>query len=126
MILTLQKLLQKSRQITDPRDAHALALDLVESMLRNYGVVAGAVYCHGGEKAERVTESLALITRDNILLTRRLKILQKTTVFGDSINSFFYANPGKFKGRAPAVLSLSFLVSPNSPLRFFDSSGNVS
>jgi hypothetical protein len=26
MILTLQKLLQKSRQVSDPRDAHALAV----------------------------------------------------------------------------------------------------
>jgi hypothetical protein len=40
MILTLHKLLQKARQVSDPRDAHALALDLVESMLRHYAVVA--------------------------------------------------------------------------------------
>lgn len=40
MIITLQKLLLKSKQISDPRDAHALALDLVESMLRHYAVVA--------------------------------------------------------------------------------------
>jgi hypothetical protein len=44
MILTLQKLLLKFKEVTDPRDAHALDLDLVESMLRYYVLVAIAAY----------------------------------------------------------------------------------
>jgi len=35
-IITLQKFLQKAKQVSDPRNAHALALDIVESMLRHY------------------------------------------------------------------------------------------
>jgi hypothetical protein len=59
MILTLQKLLQKSKQVSDPRDAHALALDLVESMLRHYAVVAIAAYRHGGAKDPKVNRILS-------------------------------------------------------------------
>jgi hypothetical protein len=54
MILTLQKLLQKAKQVSDPRDTHALALDLVESMLRHYAVVAIAAYRHAGAKDPKV------------------------------------------------------------------------
>jgi TolB-like protein/tetratricopeptide (TPR) repeat protein len=59
MILTLQKLLQKSKQVTDPRDTHALALDLVESMLRHYAVVAIAAYRHAGAKDPKVNRILS-------------------------------------------------------------------
>jgi len=109
MILTLQKLLQKSKRVTDSREAHALALDLVESMLRHYAVVAVASYRHGGERAARVTESLALITMDKILLMRRVKISQMMTVFCDSIYSFF-RKPRKMQG-AGAGCSFTVFVS---------------
>lgn len=59
MILTLQKLLQKSKQVSDPRDAHALALDLVESMLRHYAVVAIAAYRHAGARDAKVNRILS-------------------------------------------------------------------
>jgi adenylate cyclase len=59
MILTLQKLLQKSKQVTDPRDVHALALDLVESMLRHYAVVAIAAYRHAGARDSKINRILS-------------------------------------------------------------------
>jgi TolB-like protein len=59
MILTLQKLLQKAKQVSDPRDAHALALDLVESMLRHYAVVAIAAYRHAGAKDSKLNRMLS-------------------------------------------------------------------
>jgi hypothetical protein len=59
MILTLHKLIQKSKQVTDPRDAHALALDLVESMLRHYAVVAIAAYRHAGAKDQKINRILS-------------------------------------------------------------------
>jgi hypothetical protein len=54
MIVTLQKLLQKSKDVSDSRDAQALALDLVESMLRHYSVVAIAAYRHAGARNPKV------------------------------------------------------------------------
>jgi adenylate cyclase len=59
MLLTLQKLLQKAKQISDPRDAHALALDLVESMLRHYAVVAIAAYRHSGARDPKINRILS-------------------------------------------------------------------
>ncbi|MDP2983961.1 MAG: hypothetical protein Q8O92_11620 [Candidatus Latescibacter sp.] len=59
MIITLQKLLQKSKHVTEPRDAHALALDLVESMLRHYAVVAIAAYRHAGARDQKVNRILS-------------------------------------------------------------------
>jgi hypothetical protein len=59
MILTLQKLLHKAKQVTDPRDAHSLALDLVESMLRHYAVVAIAAYRHAGARDLKINRILS-------------------------------------------------------------------
>jgi adenylate cyclase len=59
MLLTLQKLLQKAKQISDPRDAHALALDLIESMLRHNAVVAIAAYRHAGARDPKINRILA-------------------------------------------------------------------
>jgi len=58
MILTLQKLLQKAKPVYAPHDAHALALDLVESMLRHYAVVAITVYHHSGARNLKVNRIL--------------------------------------------------------------------
>jgi adenylate cyclase len=58
MIFTLQKLLQKSKEVTASHDAHALALDLVESMLRHYAVVAIAAYRHSGARDPKINRIL--------------------------------------------------------------------
>jgi TolB-like protein len=59
MIVTLQKLLQKAMQVSDPRDLHALALDLIESMLRHYAVVSIAAYRHAGARDPKVNRILS-------------------------------------------------------------------
>jgi hypothetical protein len=59
MILTLQKLLQKSKEVSVPHDAHALALDLIESMLRHYAVVVIAAYWHAGALDTKVNRILS-------------------------------------------------------------------
>ena len=58
MILTLKKLITKAKSTTDPREAHALALDLVESMLRHYAVVAIAAYRHAGACNQTINQTI--------------------------------------------------------------------
>ena len=60
MIVTLEKLVTKAREGSlDELRMHALALDLVESMLRHYAVVAIAAYRHAGAHDPKVNRILS-------------------------------------------------------------------
>ncbi|MFC1895359.1 serine/threonine-protein kinase [Thermodesulfobacteriota bacterium] len=145
MISSLKNLVQIAKNIPDDQvqDIHAIAMDLINSMVRHFAVVAIAAYRHAGARDETVNEMIA----------RKLpwpsdgswkNILQKLakadkTLFPDNFSEIFLAPLSK-NANSPALSAthgfanrmLEYAASgdekvleirkdmPCSPLDFFD------